>query len=504
MRPGKVYLIGAGPGDPELLTLKGRRLLRIADVVVYDRLIDKRLLEHCKPDAELVDVGKVPGERGRTQARINSLLVNEARAGKQVVRLKGGDPFVFGRGGEEAESLRDAGVPFQISPGVTSAVAAPAYAGIPLTHREYGSSFTIMTGSVAADAGNMEPDWSAAARMPGALVILMGWRRIEEITSALIAAGKPGNTPAAVVSRGATAEQKSVFSNLDSIAEAARREGLEAPAAIVVGEVVRLHDRLNWYENLPLFGRRVMITRASAQARGLSERLTELGACPVEVPTIEIRALEDFSDLDSCLRALSQFDWIAFTSANAVRAVCDRLFEIGADIRSLHPVNIAAIGSATSTALMDRGVAADMVSETASSIGLASDLEVYGIRGKAILLPRSDIATADLPDRLRSKGAVAREVNAYRTVIPPDSKSVAREAIRNGVHAITFASSSSVENMIKFLDGDISSLRSVAVACIGPSTAQTAGRYGLKVDIVAKETTSASLAEALVEYFSEN
>ncbi len=502
MKQGKVYLVGAGPGDPELLTLKGLRLLRSADVVVYDRLIDKRLLDHCNPDAKLLDVGKTPGERGRTQARINDLLVNEARAGKQVVRLKGGDPFVFGRGGEEAEALRDDGIPFEISPGVTSAVAAPTYAGIPLTHREYGSSFTIMTGSVADGRVDMEPDWSAAARMPGALVILMGWRRIEEIASLLIAAGKPANTPAAVVSRGATADQKSVFADLDSIAKAARREGLEAPAVIVVGDVVRLSHRLNWYESLPLFGRRVIVTRAGAQAAEFSKKLAELGAYPVQVPTIEIHTLEDFSELDSCLRSLSKFDWVAFTSANAVSAVCDRLFAIGSDIRALHGVNIAAIGLATSTALIERGVKADLVPKIASSISLASALEEYGIRGNVILLPRSNIATATLPDRLRSKGAIAREVDAYRTVTPPNSKILAREAIRRGVHAITFASSSSVENMMKFLEGDASSLRNVAVACIGPSTAQTAGRYGLKVDIVAKETASDSLAKALVEYFS--
>ena len=294
------------------------------------------------------------------------------------------------------------------------------------------------------------------------------------------------------------------MSSLDSIAEAARREGIEAPAAIVVGEVARLRDRLNWYESLPLFGRRVIVTRAGAQTRGLSERLTELGAYPVEVPTIEIRALEDFSELDSRLRSLFEFDWIAFTSANAVRAICDRLFEIGTDIRALHAVNVAAIGPATSAALLERGVKADMVSEKASSVGLARALEGYGIRGKAILLPRSDIATATLPDRLRSAGAMTLEVDAL-----PDGYSARFQDCGAGsdstwrARAITFTSSSSVENMMKFLGDDISALRGVAIACIGRSTAETAGRYGLKVDIVAEETTSDSLAEALVEYFSE-
>ena len=347
MSGGRVYLVGAGPGDPELLTLKGLRLLRDADAVVYDRLIDRRLLDHCRPDAELVDVGKFPGGRGRTQRRISDLLIEKAREGKRVVRLKGGDPFVFGRGGEEAEALREAGVPFEISPGVTSVVAVPAYAGIPLTHRDLASAFTVITGSFAPGRGDMRPDWEDVARMPGTLVILMGWRRLGEIADALIAAGKPGDTPAAVVSWGTTPGQKSVYGRLDSIYEAAAKEGLGAPAAIVVGGVAGLGESLNWFETLPLFGRRIMVTRARAQAGGLSARLAELGAYPVEIPTIEVSRLERFGELDSRLRSLSGFDWVAFTSANAVRAVCDRLMEIGLDTRALHGVEVAAVGRAT-------------------------------------------------------------------------------------------------------------------------------------------------------------
>ena len=502
MSEGRVYLVGAGPGDPELLTLKGLRLLRDADVVVYDRLIDRRLLAHCKQDAELVDVGKTPGMRGRAQSRISDLLAEKALDGKRVVRLKGGDPFVFGRGGEEAEALREAGVPFEISPGVTSAVAVPAYAGIPLTHRDYSSSFTVITGSPASNGSADRTDWSAVARSPGTLVVLMGWRRLEEVASALVSAGKAGSTPAAAVSWGTTAAQKSVLGRLDSIADEAKGAGLASPAVIVIGEVARLHDRLSWFEALPLFGRRIMVTRTRNRAGGLSARLSELGAYPIEIPTIAIRPLEDFAELDSCLRSLSEFDWIAFTSANAVRAVCDRIVETGGDMRALYGIGVAVIGQATFSELLKRGVKADLVPDSAASAGLASALVERGIGGSRILLPRTDIATTELPELLRSTGAIVREVDAYRTLIPTDSKDAARGAIGAGVDAVTFTSSSTVRNLVRLLDDDISALSDTIIACIGPVTAATAGRYGLKVDIVAKVAAVDRLAGALAEHFS--
>ncbi len=502
MNEGRVYLVGAGPGDPELLTLRGLRLLRNADVVVHDRLIDMRLLDHCRPDVELVDAGKFPGGRGQTQANISELLIERAGEGKRVVRLKGGDPFIFGRGGEEAEALRNARIPYEISPGVTSAVAVPAYAGIPLTHRDHASGFTVITGNVALGRPEMDTDWSAVARMPGTLVILMGWSRAEEIVSALIAAGKPRDTPAAIVSRGATADQKSVSGRLDGIVISAERAGLGAPAVIVVGEVARLHERLNWYEELPLFGRRIMVTRSRTQASVLSARLAELGAYPVEIPTIEIRTLEDFTELDSYLRKLSEFDWVAFTSANAVSAVCGRLMETGMDMRAFHPVKVAAVGRATSSELLNRGVRADLMPDRATSNGLASALVEYGVGGKRILLPRSDIATTQFPDSLRSNGAIVSEVEAYRTVTPDGAITALREAICQGVDAITFTSSSTVTNLLRLLDHDVSLLSGVTVACIGPVTAATASSYGLKVDIVSRVAATYSLADAIAEHFT--
>ena len=446
MSRGRVFLVGAGPGDPELLTLKGLRLIQTADVIAYDRLIDTRLLTHAHPDAELIDVGKTPGSR--TQKDISSLLVGHARKGKRVVRLKGGDPFVFGRGGEEAEALDDARIDFEVVPGVTSAIAAPAYAGIPLTHRDHASSFTVVTGSAAPDGRSGGIDWPALAAMPGTLVFLMAWRNLDHIASRLIDAGKPADTPAAVVSWGTQPWQRTVEGPLGSIAVSARSAGLRSPATLVIGSVVDLRERLSWFETLPLFGRRVLVTRTRIQASTLSNRLSQMGAFPLEVPTIDVRLQPDSPDLLAALASAAQFDWIAFTSANAVRAVMDGLTRTGRDTRALHGVKIAAIGPASAAALARYGIMADLVADTATSAGLASAMIESGIAGSRVLLPRSDIAGSTLPDRLRSSGALVEEVVSYRTVIPQSSRKLVRSTLRDGIDAITFTSSSTVKNFV--------------------------------------------------------
>ena len=493
--------MGAGPGEPELLTLKGLRLLESADVIVHDRLINDRLLDRARSDAEVVDVGKVPGGVGRRQADINSFLVSEARQGKTVVRLKGGDPFVFGRGGEEAEALTAAGVPFEIIPGVTSAVAAPAYAGIPLTHRDHASSFTVVTGTPSVTGGRDLLDWSALARTPGTLVILMGWRSLADIAETLVAHGKSGATPSAVVSWGSEPWQMTATGRLDSISELAQSKGLTAPAVVVVGEVVNLRKKLKWFETLPLLGRRVLVTRTRNRAGLLSRRLADLGAVPIEVPTIDIRPPHDYSKFDSALAGVSAYDWIIFASANAVRAVFDRLRAECSDARALHGVRIAAIGPATADALQGFGIAADLVPTKATSDGLADALANEGINGCRVLLPRTDIATRELPDLLCELGADVKQVTAYRTVVPVESRKSAAEAIQGGIDAVTFTSSSTVRNLLRMLDDGAESLSDTRVACIGPTTASTAGRLGLKVDIVAKSPTIDGLAQALVEHF---
>ena len=498
---GTVYLVGAGPGEPELLTIKGLRLLESADVIVHDRLIDDRLLSMARPDAEIVDVGKMPGEAGRTQSDISSFLVGRARQGKRVVRLKGGDPFVFGRGGEEADALAASEVPFEVVPGVTSAVAAPAYAGIPLTHREYASSFTVVTGSLSETSYGDSPDWATLAKTPGTLVILMGWRSLSDIAETLIANGKSGATPSAVVTWGSEPWQMTSTGRLDSIAEIAKAQGMAAPATVVIGDVVRLRERLNWFELLPLLGRRVLVTRTRNQAGLLSQRLTELGAIPVEIPTIDIRPPCDYSELDTALAEVSRFDWIVFASANAVRAVYERLRATGRDSRALHGVRVASIGPATSNAAKEYGIVADLAPAIATSEGLAEALSREGVRGSRIILPRADIATRDLPDILNALGADITQVTAYRTVIPEASRDRAADAIRAGVDVAAFTSSSTVRNLLRLLDGGVESLAGIKIACIGPTTAATAGRFGLKVDIVANTSTISGLVQALIEHF---
>ena len=492
--------MGAGPGEPELLTIKGLRLLESADVIVHDRLIDDRLLSMARQDAELVDVGKMPGEAGRTQSDVSSFLVSKARQGKCVVRLKGGDPFVFGRGGEEADALSASEVPFEVVPGVTSAVAAPAYAGIPLTHREHASSFTVVTGSLSEASDRNSPDWAALAKTPGTLVILMGWRYLSDIAATLIANGKSGATPSAVVTWGTEPWQMTATGRLDSIAEIAKAQGLTAPATVVIGDVVGLRERLSWFESLPLLGRRVLVTRTRSQAGLLSRRLTELGAIPIEIPTIDVQPPCDYSDLDAALAEVSEFDWIVFASANAVRAVHERLMATGRDSRALHGVRVASIGPATSDATKEYGVVADLVPATATSKGLAEAMSREGVRKSRILLPRADIATRDLPDMLNALGADITQVTAYRTVIPEASRDRATDAIRTGVDVATFTSSSTVRNLLRLLDGGAGSLAGAKIACIGPTTAATASRFGLKVDIVASTPTISGLVQALIEH----
>ena len=499
---GKVYLVGAGPGDPGLVTVKGLRLLESADVIVHDRLINSRLLAMAGPDAEFIDVGKVPGQGGRKQSDVNGLLIGEARLGKVVVRLKGGDPFVFGRGGEEADALSAAGIPFEVVPGITSAIAVPAYAGIPLTHRNHASSFTVVTGSTSESNEADSPDWVSLAAMPGTLVILMGWRSLSEISAALIEHGKPRATPSAVISWGSEPWQRSATGPLDSIADIARSQGLASPAVVVVGDVVSLSDGLNWFESLPLLGKRVLVTRTRNQAGLLSQRLSELGALPVEIPTIEVRPPHDYSGLDSACAELSGFDWIVFASSNAVHAVFDRIRTAGRDSRALHGVNVAAIGPATARVLTEHGIEADLVPKTATSNGLADALAEQGIQGSRIVLPRADVATHELPEALSANGADVSEVIAYRTVIPEESRDRVAKAITAGVDVATFTSSSTVRNLLRLLDDDAACLTDVTIACIGPTTAATAGRLGLNVDIVANNPTIRGLTAALVEHFT--
>ncbi len=498
---GWVALVGAGPGDPELLTIKGRRYLESGDVVVYDRLVDRRLLGHAPKDVELVDVGKRPGGPQDRQAEINAVLVERARSGKRVVRLKGGDPFIFGRGGEEVAALAEAGIPFEVVPGITSAIGAPAYAGIPLTQRGVSSSLTIVTGSESPEKEGGLVDWDLLAKSEGTLSLLMSWENLPAIAQALIEGGRAEDTPAAVVQWGTWANQETVVGPLASIAEQARHEGLSNPVVVVVGEVVNLRAASRWFDNRPLFGRRVLVTRSRTQSADLVELLERAGAEPVEVPTIEIQPVEDFSEVDTELARLTEYDWVVFTSTNTVEQLFARLDAMGRDARQFHASRVAAIGTATASALSERGIVADLVSRESVSQSLIDDLAEQDVAGQNILLPGAEVRPERLRRGLEGLGAVVQEVTLYRTVPSSDAGARLAEALDAGVDVVTFTSSSTVTNLVALLESDVTRLGEASVACIGRVTAETARKAGLNVDILADESTAAGLVNAIVGHY---
>jgi len=480
-----VYLVGAGPGDPGLITVRGAEVLAGADVVVYDRLVHPSLVDLAPSDAERVYAGKAPGHAEMDQDAINALLVERGRAGRAVVRLKGGDPFVLGRGGEEAEALAAARVPFEVVPGITSAIAAPAYAGIPVTHRGTATHFTVVTGHEDLTKDAMEVDWEALARSGGTLVILMGAGRVAEIADRLVAGGRAPDTPVAAVRNGTRPDQHTVRSTLATVAEA----GVEAPAAIVVGDVAALD--LSWFETRPLFGRRVVVTRAREQASELRSRLVGLGAEVVELPAIEIEPL------DVTVPDLADYEWLVFTSANGVVALFERgLAPTGLDARALAGVRVAAIGSGTAAALAERGVRADLVPERFVAEALLDAFPSPSTPGARVLLARAEQARDVLPAGLGEKGYEVEVLPVYRTRAgEPDADAL--ERVRRGdVDAITFTSSSTVANLCDLLGPppDPQPL----VASIGPVTSKTALERGLRVDVEAEEHTIDGLVDALV------
>lgn len=477
-----VYLVGAGPGDPGLLTRRGEELLRAADVVVFDRLAPRALLELARPGAELFDVGKSPGDAPMTQAEINALLV--ARGSHQeVVRLKGGDPFVFGRGGEEAEACIAAGVAFEVVPGVTSAIAAAAYAGIPVTHRRVSTSFTVVTGHEDPTKDGSDTRWDVLASLGGTLVVLMGAGRVAEIAKALIAGGRDETTPVAAVRFGTRSDQFTVRATLGTIADA----GVEPPSAIVVGDVAALD--FSWFERRPLFGRTVVVTRAREQASELRARLAALGATVLELPAIRI------TPIDFVLPDLQEFGWIVFTSANGVDAFVDRgLAPSHLDARALAPVRIAVIGPGTAAALARRGLRADLVPERFVAESL---LDAFPAGAGRVLLARAESARDVLSEGLARKGYDVEVLAVYRTEpAPPDPETLAR--VRAGeVDAITFTSSSTVDNFCDALGVPLPEPQPRVVS-IGPVTSETARSRGLRVDVEADPHTIDGLVEALL------
>ncbi len=509
MIKGKVYLVGAGPGDPGLITVKGLECIKKADVIVYDRLAGKELLSFAKAGAEFIYAGKSPAGHTLKQAEINELIVEKARAGKTVARLKGGDPFVFGRGGEEAQALARAGVPFEVVPGVTSAVAAPAYAGIPVTHRKSASTLGIITGNEDPAKESSSIDWSKIATGTDTLVFLMGMANLPGIVSKLLENGRPHSTPAAVIMWGTTAGQKTVTGTLADIVQKAQSTGLKNPAVIIVGEVVSLREELNWFEKKPLFGMKVLVTRPWEQAGTLSEKLRELGCEVLALPAIEITAPENFEPLDRAIEELPSFRWVVFTSANGVNYFFKRLFDLGYDTRRLFSARVCSIGPKTAQALKNYGIAADCMPGEYRAEEVASLLLKLVSAGDRVLLPRADIAPPSLARSLRETGAEVVEVTAYRTVKPagagkPDGQDSIHMLQAGKIDVVTFTSSSTVRNFVEITGIDPATLnRLTRVACIGPVTAGTAEQLGIVPDIVAKEHTAEGLVKAMAEYFQK-
>ena len=503
MTPGMVYLVGAGPGDPGLLTRKGERALAAADVVVYDRLLDPSLLAMA-PNAESVFVGKERGRQALRQSEINDLLVAEGQAGKTVVRLKGGDPFVFGRGGEEAQALAAAGVPFEIVPGVTSAVAAAAYAGIPVTHRGISTSVTIVTGSEDPAKGDTTTDWAALAQTGGTIVTLMGWATLPGIVSTLIKNGLAPETPAALVQWGTWPAQRTAAGTLENIVECGRQAGIGAPVVAIIGEVTRLRDEIAWFDRRPLWGKRVLVTRSRTQASRFVELLSALGAQPVELPSIEIGPLDDYGELDDALRQAASIPgrWIIFSSANSVQYTWERLRAGGWDARYFSGATIGAIGPATSQALRNLGIEPDYIPRRSVSEEVIAELSRRDWEGRQVLLPGSAIGRDALADGLARLGADARLVPAYRNVRPEGVAERAHDAFKSGIDVVTFTSSSTVRNLLDILGENRCLLDGSLIACIGPITAATAAEMGLSVDITAADHNVEGLADALVIHFA--
>ena len=491
----KVYLVGAGPGDPALITWKGRQLLSRADSVLYDHLANEHLLNLTPKHCEHIYVGKKKAVHAFEQQEVCAMMIDRARRGLTVVRLKGGDPFIFGRGGEEVEALAEAGIPFEVVPGVTSPLGIAAYSGVPLTHRDHTKLVTFVTGH---DLHAI--DWSKVGQSE-TLVIFMGIFFIRDIAREIMTHGRSGDTPAIAVRWGTRPNQETVTGTLATIAAKIEEADLKPPATVIIGEVVGLHDKLNWYEKLPLFGKKIVVTRAPDQAAEFSERLIALGADAIELPVIDIQPPEDPTRLDQALATLSSYDWLIFTSVNGVRFFLDRLDRSPHDLRQLK-ASICAIGPATRQAIESLHLKVDLMPEQYVAESLVAAFATSALGGKRILLPRAAVARDLIPTELAKRGAQVDVVEAYRNVIPADAAARARE-IFSAPHKpdwITFTSSSTVKNCLAIAGRE--SLEGIRLASIGPVTSATAREQGLKIDAEAKQFTLDGLIEAIVAHAS--
>ena len=505
---GKIYLVGAGPGDPQLLTLRGKFCLQQADVVLYDYLANPVLLQLVRPSTECIYVGRRGRGAYQDQEEVNRMMIEQAQAGKTVVRLKGGDPFVFGRGGEEAEAIVAAGLPFEVVPGVTAAVAVPAYAGIPVTHRTLASTVAFVTGHEGEAKGESALEWPRLATAEGTLVFLMGMKNLPEIVMRLLKEGKSPDTPVALIRWGTRPNQRTLVGTLADIVEKAQAEAIGPPAVIVVGNVVRLREQLNWFESRPLFGWRIVVTRPREQAPELSERLAGYGADPIEVPTIEIIPPTDWADADAAIAELGRYQWLVFTSVNGISPFMGRLRRQRLDTRALAGLRICCIGPRTAQELERYGLYPDLVPAEFQAEGLIEAMKGAGVAGQRVLIARAETAREILPEQLRALGCEVRVIVMYRTVAPSEKRLELKELLQTqDVDMVTFTSSSTVQSFAKLFASPTEMFRlmdKVAVACIGPITAATAVEHGFSVTVMPAENTVPALVDAIVRFCSSH
>jgi len=497
---GKVYLVGAGPGDPSLITVKGLDMLRTADAIVFDRLVSPRLLLEARASAEMFDVGKSPRNHRMTQGEINQLLVDLASKGKTVCRLKGGDPFVFGRGGEEALHLVEAGIQWEVVPGISSTIAAPAYAGIPATQRGMATSLTIVTGSEDPQKPDSTINWDALAAMQGTLVFVMAWNNINDIVAALSIRGVPGERPAALIQWGTTARQRVATGPISNIAEMGAQLDMGPPVALVIGEVTGLREAMAWFDTKPLFGRRILVTRARSQASKLVKKLEDLGADVLEYPSIRIVPLRNTKPLDKALENIAKYDWMVLTSSNAVRGVANRMIDLGIDSRVFAHMKFAVNGPSTAKALSELGITADLMPSRYLASELVDSLTKEEPTPKKVLFPRSEIGRETLANGLRDIGSTVDEITAYSTESPGDTGELAKKAYEEGVDFTTFTSSSTVKNLVDLMGGNPDLINTSKTVIIGPITSETARELGVNVDLEAEEQSTDGIVKAITKH----
>ena len=506
MKQGMVYLVGAGPGDYKLISVRALEYIQIADVIVYDRLADDRLLSTARPDVELIYVGKASSDHTMRQEDINQLLVDKGKEGKIVVRLKGGDPFVFGRGGEEALLLVENKIPFEIVPGITSAISVPAYAGIPVTHRGIATSFAVITGHEDPTKAESTIKWSHLATAVDTLVFLMGVENLPHITKNLIQHGRSADTPAAVIRWGTKPEQRVLITTVGQAAAAVAEAGLKPPAIFIVGEVVNLREKLAWFDQRLLFGKTVLVTRAREQASILTAELEALGAQCIEAPAIKLVPPENYDELDAAIEQLHSYDWLIFTSVNGVEHFFDRLHSGKKDSRSLGKTRIAAIGAQTAAMLKKYGILADIVPLEFRAEGIVEALTGRIEAGMTVLIPRALVARDILPEKLREMGAKVDVVPVYRTLTADtDGKMLAEKLKSKEIELVTFTSSSTVTNLLDLLGAQGTELlKNAKVACIGPITADTCLEHGITPNVIAEEYTIKGMVKAIVAMYEED